>query len=280
MVTYSLSISPQKPHYGPVWFDTVLTFIRERSTKFIFAEEHGSHSEPTHLQIALELEPHEVEAFNRTLQNRIRDLPGRGDKTKVMRKNPNAFKYVCKEEGRKVYEGFEEADIVQLAAEYARESGIAAGGNYPFLCLAKKVCVPCLGGEAEELLDEPVSTIAATLLSQDLITFKEYNRCKNNSALMRINIDRMKLKWREAVESIRREILAVETQKVAAINEARENQRKYESAKRKAEFLVNPVAKRPIFVPTVSTNEEAVDMDVVEEKVQIRVAELDPEEIL
>lgn len=215
MVTYSLSISPQKPHYSEQWFTTVLQFVRERSTKFIVAEECGSHSTPTHLQIALELEAEEQDAFNRTLQNRIRDLPGRGPTTKVMRKNPNAFKYVCKEMGRKVYEGFEEADIVAMAAQYAEESQAASGGNYPFLMLAKKFMKIVIREKGEELLDESVPVIAATLLADNLISFKEYGRAKNNSTIMRININRMKDRWESAVNACReetwREMCRVET---------------------------------------------------------------------
>jgi len=208
MTILSLSVSPQKPHYSSVWYDTVLSVIRTYSSKFICAEESGSNDAPTHVQAALEVDDDQHQALNRALLRAIQDLPGRGPTTKVMKKNPNAFKYVCKEDGRKVYEGFEDAEILELRAQYLEEIAlIGNGGNQPFYILSKKILTAIFYEyeDFEGFWKQPRSHIFACLMADGQITMKEYNRAKNNLPVMTINMQRMKKKWDDAVQAIRDE---------------------------------------------------------------------------
>lgn len=279
MTIWSLSVSPIKPNYSTNWFATVHEVIRTYSSKYICAEENGSNDHPTHVQAAFELDDDRKEAFNRALLRAIHDLPGRGDKTKVMRKNPNAFKYVSKEDGRKEYVGFTEDDLVELRRQYLDESGQAAGSNWPFFVLARKVAVLALDEyeDGYELLANPIVTIAATLLSDDLITQKEYNRMKNNSPIIRINLERMRRKWQDAVHAIRVEILAAETERIEALNVVQRNEQKVRQAEQRARWEANPKNAGKRYVNLAGgTNEEVVNPTIVEQMVATRVAELDP----
>lgn len=286
MTIWSLSVSPQKPHYSDVWFTTVHLVIRTYGTRYICAEESGSHAIPTHVQAAVEVDDDRKVAFNRALIRAIKELPGYGKTTKVLRKNDNAFKYVSKEDGRKEFVGFTEDEISELRVQYLQESGASAGSNWPFYILARKLAVKALNEceDGYELLGQPVITLAATLLSYDLITSKEYNRVKNNSPIIRINLERMKIKWQEAVHAIRLEILAVENERIEAKNLELENARKVSQVEQQArhdkKYEHVPKEKRPKLSCYPCTNLAVVNPVEIEAAVAFRVADLDAESIL
>lgn len=283
MPILSLSVSPIKPHYSDEWFQTVHSVIQTYSSRFICAEESGSNAVPTHVQAAVEIDDDRKEAFNRALIRAIHGLPGYGAKTKVLRKNPNAFKYVSKEDGRKLYVGFTDDDIVQLRTEYLQEVGQASGSNWPFYILARKVVCTALNQyqDGYELLSQPVTTVAATLLSDDLITSKEYNRIKNNSPVIRINMERMRRKWQDAVHAIRLEIQAAEIERNEAIFMQAQNAQKVEQSNKGTVFSTSTGVRKVLNVDVRPVARvDPVDPRRVEELVALRVAELDAEAIM
>lgn len=87
----------------------------------------------------------------------------------------------------------------------------------------------------------------------------------------------MRRKWQEAVQAIRLEILAAETERIEALNVVLRNEQKVRQAEHRAKWEANPknAGKRYLYLHG-GTNEEVVNTTAVEQILATRVADLDP----
>lgn len=274
LTLYHLVVRPTEGYYNQEWNNTVLRVVKTYSSKFILSEESGAPDKsPNHIDCALWMRDEDTEAFNKAYQRAVSDFPAesKSNRTKRISKNPNAEKYACKEDHTKVYEGYTDTDIVTFQSLYHQETE-QRDSNYPFKMLARKIAISVIDNfeDYDEMLDESLPTISAKLVYENLLTVKEYNRCTRMSTIIRINLEEMKIKWRDHVAAIRSEIYKKHQEIVDAQNAKIVRQSDIARKQWEDRNALLPEKKRSrIF--THGTNREAVDEELVEKEVRAQV---------
>lgn len=281
---YSLTVRPKEGYYNQEWFTKTLLVVRTYSSKYIVAEESGDPNKPpNHIQAALWLNPEEGEAVKKAFQRAFADFPAesKSNKTKRMPVNPNAEKYVCKEDHHKVYEGYDEADILRLKCEY-NEIIAQMDANYAHKMLARKIAVAVYGNceDSDDIMEGSVSSICALCVYHGFLSTKEYSRAVRFSHLIKLNLEDMKTKWSEHRQRIYDEIRENHLEKLRVKSAEMAGQRDIairehvQSGNHKSHFCTRCSQVNAMYSPP------SLDEVAIAKEVKLRVDSTDPCEVL